>query len=55
MGGPLAWGGGGGSNGLVVISAGGAQNFGRHNTAPRSLKIDNSTSWVHANTINIHG
>ena len=60
-GGPLAWevhwhgGGGVVSNRLVVVSAGGAQNFGRHNTAPRSLKIDNSTSWVHVNTINIHG
>ena len=43
-------------DGLVVSTAlSGAQSLGRHNTAPRTLEIDNSTSWVRVNMINIHG
>ena len=31
------------------------QNPGRHNTAVRTLEIDNSTNWVRVNIIDIHG
>ena len=55
------------ARGLAALAAGlagglaggsspcGKHNFGRHNTAPRTLEIDNSTSWVRVNMINIHG
>ena len=33
----------------------GKHNLGRHNTASRKVAIDNSTSWVRVNMINIHG
>ena len=49
--------------GLAALGAGLAggsspcdkHNLGRHNTAPRTLEIDNSTSLVRVNIINIHG
>ena len=44
------------AGGLAVGSSPcGKHNLGRHNTAPRTLEIDNSTSWVSVNMINING
>ena len=44
------------AGGLTVGSSPcGKHNLGRHNTAPRRLEIDNSTSWVRVNMMNIHG
>ena len=48
LGAGLAWGLAGGS------SPCGKHNLGRHNTAPRTLEIDN-TSWVRANMTNVLG
>ena len=52
------------ARGLAALGAGlagglavGSSPWGKqnHNTAPRRLEIDNSTSWVRVNVINIHG